>query len=131
MPLPVWNCQSRSPVRASRAMNSPVGSPAKTTPPAVASTEATIGCSVRCAHTSRPVDGADVPPAVARARVGLRLAAPERHPLAELLRPRLVRAALLDHRHVQPPRGGAVGGVRPLLGARGAWADLDPLRRRT
>src|SRR5437016_3964920 len=35
MPEPVWNCHSCAPVSASRAMNSPVSFPVKTSPPPV------------------------------------------------------------------------------------------------
>src|SRR3954464_4916345 len=44
-PLPPWNCHRWSPVSASRALNSPVGSPPNTSPPAVASSDAHIGRS--------------------------------------------------------------------------------------
>ncbi len=57
MPLPVWNNHSGAPLRASSATNSPVARPAKTSPPAVVSSEATTGCSVRHDQTSAPVSG--------------------------------------------------------------------------
>jgi hypothetical protein len=55
MPLPVWKLQSSSPLRALKALKRPLGSPANTRLPAVVSSEATIGCSARHDHTSRPV----------------------------------------------------------------------------
>ena len=54
-PLPHWNCHSSSPVRASSALNSPDGSPANTRSPAVASTDAHIGSSLRQRHFSSPL----------------------------------------------------------------------------
>src|SRR3954466_8171825 len=56
-PLPHWNCHSRSPLLASSALNSPVGSPANTRSPAVVSTEEHIGTSLRQRHLSSPVRG--------------------------------------------------------------------------
>src|SRR3954467_11162495 len=58
-PLPHWNCHSRSPVLASRALNSPVGSPANTRSPAVASTDEHIGMSLAQRHFSAPVLGSN------------------------------------------------------------------------
>src|SRR4051812_47444597 len=59
MPLPVWNCQSSSPVRALNALNSPVGSPVKTRSPPVASIDVTIGARARQLQTSRAVRGSN------------------------------------------------------------------------
>src|SRR5829696_3903020 len=56
-PLPHWNCQSSSPLRASSALNSPVGSPPNTRSPPVASTEPHIGMSLAQRHVSFPVRG--------------------------------------------------------------------------
>src|SRR3954468_7369502 len=56
-PLPHWNFHSSSPLLASSALNSPVGSPAKTRPPPVVSTDEHIGMSLAQRHFSLPVRG--------------------------------------------------------------------------
>src|SRR3954466_3659342 len=56
-PLPHWNCHSSSPVSASSALYSPVGSPPNTRPPPVVSTDAHIGMSLRQRQRSSPVRG--------------------------------------------------------------------------
>src|SRR4051794_6714050 len=56
-------------------------------------------------------------------------AAPVGHALAEFGLGGLERRALLDDRRVEQAGALVVGGVRPLLEARWAGADLDPLRR--
>src|SRR3954470_16131387 len=54
-PLPHWNCHNGSPLSASNAWNSPVGSPANISPPPVASTDEHIGTSLRQRQRSSPV----------------------------------------------------------------------------
>src|SRR5205085_7874854 len=56
-PLPHWNFHRWSPVSASSALNSPVGSPPNTSPPPVASRDAHIGMSRFQRHFSAPVRG--------------------------------------------------------------------------
>src|SRR5918995_3394882 len=56
-PLPHWNCHSNSPLSASSALNSPVGSPPNTSPPPVASSDEHIGMSLAQRHLSSPVRG--------------------------------------------------------------------------
>src|SRR5919109_2389512 len=56
-PLPVWNIHRWSPVSASSALNSPVGSPPNTRPPAVVSSDEHIGRSRFQSQRSAPVRG--------------------------------------------------------------------------
>ena len=56
-PLPHWNCHSGSPLSASSALNSPVGSPPNTRSPPVVSSDAHIGMSLVQRQRSWPVRG--------------------------------------------------------------------------
>src|SRR3954466_8842125 len=56
-PLPHWKCHSSSPVSASSARYSPVGSPPNTKPPPVVSSDGHIGMSLRQRQRSSPVRG--------------------------------------------------------------------------
>src|SRR5215218_11441554 len=56
-PLPHWNCHSSSPLLASHALNSPVGSPPNTRSPPVVSSDEHMHRSLVQRHRSWPVRG--------------------------------------------------------------------------
>ena len=124
-PLPHWNCHSWSPLSASSALNSPVGSPPNTRPPPVVSSDAHIGMSLRQRQRSSPVRGSKALIEPAMSSRSTATPAPQYGMLSlNSLRRRVAVAPTSCTGAVEELGVRVVASVRPLLGAGRAGPEV-------